>query len=177
MLKFFQKLEDNLWQLEKELRERSYRPGKYSTFDIYQPKKHMISAAPFRDRVVHHALINVIGTILERGFIYDSYANRLGKGTHRAIKRYQHFLRRFEYVLKCDLQKYFPSIDHEILKSQMRRKIGDEKTLWLIDTIIDHSNEQEFLCEYFPGDNLLLTASLISPLSTRALICLIFKFK
>ena len=73
VMRFFQKLEDNLWQLQRELCEGSYRPGEYSTFDIYRPKKRMISAAPFRDRVVHHALINVVGPILENGFIFAGY--------------------------------------------------------------------------------------------------------
>jgi len=154
VLQFFQKLEDNIWQIQKDLCDRSYWPGKYSTFEIYRPKNRMISAAPFRDRIVHHALINIIGPILEKGFLFDCYANRLGKGTHRAIRRYQQFLRNFAFVLKCDLKKYFPSIDHEILKKQMRTKIADNKTLWLIDTIIEHSNDQEFVREYFAGDTL-----------------------
>lgn len=154
VLRFFEKLEDHLYQLQDELNDCSYQPGTYSTFFIYEPKKRMISAAPFRDRVVHHALINVIGPVLEKSFIYDSYANRVGKGTHRAIHRYQHYLRTFDYVLKCDIKKYFPTIDHEILKQMMRRKIGDRQTLSLIDTIIDHSNAQEFVRDYFPGDSL-----------------------
>jgi len=152
---FFSRLEDNLWDLGQELSQRTYRPGGYSTFSVYQPKPRMISAAPFRDRVVHHALINVIGPLLERSFIYDSYANRAGKGTHRAIRRFQWFLRRHRYVLKCDIRKYFPSIDHEILKAMLHKRIPDAETGWLIDRIIDGSNDQEFVCDYFPGDNLL----------------------
>ena len=99
VLRFFRKLEDNLFQLQQELTTHSYLPGQYSSFFIYEPKKRKISAAPFRDRVVHHALINIIGPILENSFIYDSYANRKGKGTHRAIRRYEHYLRQFDYVL------------------------------------------------------------------------------
>jgi hypothetical protein len=99
--------------------------------------------------------MNIIGPLLERGFIFDSYANRIEKGTHRAIKRYQDFLRKYDYVLKCDIKKYFPTIDHQILKSIIRQKIMDDKTLWLMDTIIDGSNEQEAVLQYFPGDNLL----------------------
>lgn len=154
VLHFFHRLEDNLLGLQHELIHRSYQPGAYATFQIYKPKPRMISAAPFRDRVVHHALINVIGPLFERRFIFDSYANRIGKGTHRAIRRYQRFLREFAYVLKCDLRKYFPSLDHEILKMLLRRAIADAQTLWLIDLIIDSSNPQEFVLDYFPGDDL-----------------------
>lgn len=154
VLHFFHRLEDNLLRLQDELAHRTYQPGEYATFGIYEPKPRMISAAPFRDRVVHHALINVIGPLFERRFIFDSYANRIGKGTHRAIRRYQQFLRRFAYVLKCDLRKYFPSIDHEVLKALLRRVIADAQTLWLMDLIIDRSNPQEFVLHYYPGDDL-----------------------
>jgi retron-type reverse transcriptase len=154
VMQFFAKLEDNLYRLQYELETQCYRPGNYSTFNIYEPKPRMISAAPFRDRVVHHALMNVIGPLLERSFIFDSYANRPGKGTHRAIRRYQQFLKQYEFVLKCDIKSYFPSIDHETLKSLIRKRIGCHKTLWLIDTIIDNSNPQKPKWDYFPGDTL-----------------------
>jgi len=154
ILHFFNRLEENLWQLQEQLQTQTYQPGEYSTFQIYEPKPRMISAAPFRDRVVHHALINAIGPLFERSFIFDSYANRLGKGTHRAIRRYQHFLREYRYVLKCDIKKYFPSIDHEILKRLIRRYIAEAQTLWLIDRIIDGSNLQEEVRDYFPADDL-----------------------
>ncbi|MBI1922789.1 RNA-directed DNA polymerase [Candidatus Poribacteria bacterium] len=154
VMRFFHRLEDNLFGLQAELEDRTYRPGAYSTFHIYEPKPRLISAAPFRDRVVHHALINIIGPLFERSFIFDSYANRVGKGTHRAIRRYQHFLRQYQYVLKCDIRKYFPSIDHQILKTLIRWRIADDATLWLIDTIIDGSNPQEPVLAYFPGDDL-----------------------
>lgn len=154
VMEFFLDLEENLYRLQEELASQTYQPGKYQTFQIYEPKPRMISAAPFRDRVVHHALMNIIGPLLERSFIFDSYANRIGKGTHRAIRRYQCFLRQYAYVLKCDIRKYFPSIDHEILKALIRKQIGDARTLRLIDTIIDGSNPQEEVCDYFPGDDL-----------------------
>jgi retron-type reverse transcriptase len=115
----------------------------------------MISAAPYRDRVVHHALCNIIAPLFERTFIFDSYANRVGKGTHAAILRYQQFAQQNQLALKCDVKKYFPSIDLEILKTEIRRTIACPDTLWLIDRIIDGSNEQESVLEYFPGDDLL----------------------
>jgi hypothetical protein len=78
-----------LWKLSGELSAKSYRPGAYRSFFIYDPKKRQISAAPYRDRVVHHALVNVLEPIYERTFIHDSYACRKGKGTHAAVNRCQ----------------------------------------------------------------------------------------
>ena len=154
VMRYFATLGENVFQLKNELSQQAYRPGRYDTFEIYHPKPRMISAAPFRDRVVHHALINIVGPLIERRLIYDCYANRIGKGTHRAIRRYQQCMRKYEYVLKCDIKKYFPSIDHEILKTMFRRLIKDQKTLWLIETIIDGSNPQRPVLDYFAGDNL-----------------------
>ena len=112
---FEYRLEDNLLQLQRELQDQTYQPGEYHSFYIHDPKKRLISAAPFRDRVVHHALCNIIEPVFEKSFIFDSYANRIGKGTHKAIDRAQQFARRFKYVLTCDVKQFFPSIDHEIL--------------------------------------------------------------
>jgi len=148
-------LEDELIQLHQALETQTYRPGKYKTFQIWEPKPRLISAAPFRDRVVHHALCAIILPIFERTYIFDSYANREGFGTHRALRRFTHFARNSRYILQCDVRRYFPSIDHEILKTLIRRKIKCPQTLWLIDTIIDGSNEQEPVIEHFPGDDLL----------------------
>lgn len=155
VLEFNFALEQELFTLHKELRDRTYQPGKYRTFEIWEPKPRLISAAPYRDRVVHHALCNVIMPLLELTLIGDTYANRIGYGTHRALKQFTHFARSYRYCLQCDIQKYFPSIDHEILKALIRRKLKCPETLWLIDTIIDASNEQPPAIEYFPGDDLL----------------------
>lgn len=154
VLAFFRDFEANALQLLHELRTCTYQPGAYKAFFIYEPKQRLISAAPFRDRVVHHMLINVIGPRFERRFIFDSYANRAGKGTHAAIRRLQYFMRQAQYVLKCDLRLYFPSIDFAILKQEIRRVIADQQTLWLIDTIIDGSNPQVEANWYFAGDDL-----------------------
>lgn len=154
VLAFNYDLEANLLQLQDELLTQTYQPGAYKTFQIVEPKKRMISAAPYRDRVVHHALCNVIAPIFERTFIAHSYANRVGYGTHRALRRFTELARSHRYVLQCDIRKYFPSLDHEILKTMLRRKIKCHATLWLVDTIIDASNEQEPITEYFPGDEL-----------------------
>lgn len=154
VMRFTQQVETHLLNLQEQLISQTYRPGAYSTFMIYEPKKRMISAAPFKDRVVHHCLINVIGPIFEKTFIEQSYANRVGKGTHRAIRDVQRAMRENKYLLHCDIRKYFPSIDFLFLKQMIRHKIKDEHVLWLCDLIIDGSNEQEPVLHYFPGDNL-----------------------
>lgn len=161
LLAFFCRFEDELCSLQRELLDKSWKPGSYSTFFIYAPKHRMISAAPFRDRVVHHALMNGIAPLMENSMIFDTYANRKGKGTHQAIARYQHYLRRYRYVLKIDIRKFFPSIDHAILKSLLHRVITCKDTRWLIDTVIDNSNPQDSPLEYFSGD------SLFTPLERR----------
>jgi len=152
--KFHFKLESEILKLQNELQTKRYKAGKYHTFTIYDPKERLISAAPYRDRVVHHALCRIIEPIFEKTFITDSYANQKGKGQHKAIERYQYFAKRYQYVLKCDIRKFFPSLDHQILKQEIRRKIQCVETLWLIDHIIDNSNEQEEHVVYFPNDDL-----------------------
>ncbi len=154
---FEYRLEDNLAYLRRELLNHDYRPGCYQSFYIHDPKKRLISAAPFRDRVIHHALCNIIEPVFERGFIADSYANRRGKGTHRAIDRAQHFSRRFSHALQLDVRQFFPSIDHVILRSILQRKIQDEGLLWLIDLILKSGEDvlaDEYRMVYFPGDDL-----------------------
>ena len=125
--RFFFHLERELLRLHEELASKTYRPGPYRTFTIYEGKTRQISAAPFRDRVVHHALTGVLEPIFERSFILDSYACRKGKGTHAAVDRCQQFARRYRYVLKADVRKFFPSIDHAILKDLVARKIKDPR--------------------------------------------------
>lgn len=155
VLAFNYNLEEELLRLQKELAYQNYQPGAYKTFYIKEPKSRMISAAPYKDRVVHHALCNIIVPLIEPSFIGDSYANRVRFGTHRALRRFTEFSRSSRYVLQCDIKKYFPSIDHQILKILLHRKIKCPDTLWLIDTIIDNSNEQLATVEYFEGDDLL----------------------
>jgi RNA-directed DNA polymerase len=147
-------LEEELHGLQQQLITRSYRPGPYRTFFVHDKKPRFISAAPFRDRVVHHALCQVIEPICDRGFLYDSYACRKGKGTHAAVDRASAYARRFRYVLKCDIEKYFPSIDHAILLDLIAERIWDEGALWLTRTILAGSNPQPVAVRYFPGDDL-----------------------
>ena len=161
---FEYRLEDNLLQLQHELRNQTYQPGEYHSFYIHDPKKRLISAAPFRDRVVHHALCNLIEPVIEKSFIYDSYANRAGKGTHKAMHRAQQFARRFKYVLTCDVRQFFPSIDHEILLFVIARgllRAGERRTrndrLSLIEKILQSGVgvlREEYDMVYFSGDDL-----------------------
>lgn len=150
-------LEPNLFALQAELRDGNYLPGGYASFHIHEPKRRLISAAPFRDRVVHHALVNVIEPIYERKFIHDVYANRNGKGTHRALDRCTQFLRRFEYVLPMDVRQFFPSIDHAILHGVLAQTLADQRVLDLASKIIAGGagvQRDEYEMVYFPGDDL-----------------------
>lgn len=150
-------LEDRLVELQEELHSRTYRPGPYTSFYIHEPKRRLISAAPFRDRVVHHALCNLIEPIFERTFIADSYANRVGKGTHRALNLAQELARRYPYVLQCDVRQFFPGVDHVVLRDILARKIVDPDVLWLIDRILEGGRgvlSEEYEMVYFPGDDL-----------------------
>jgi RNA-directed DNA polymerase len=151
-------LADHLLELQDELVTRTYQPGAYHSFYIHDPKHRLISAAPFRDRVIHHALCNVTEPIFERSFIYDSYANRVGKGTHRALDRAQAFARRFRYVLQFDVEQFFPAIDHQILWATLARQIYDPDVLWLVDQILASGVgvlAEEYNMRYFPDDTLL----------------------
>jgi RNA-directed DNA polymerase len=156
VLAFNANLETELLSIQQGLLAQTYQPGKYRTFEIFEPKPRIIAAAPYRDRIVHHALCNVIVPLFDRSFIYDSYANRTGKGTHRALRRMTEFCRRYTYVLQCDIRKYFPSIDHEILKGLIRLKLKCPETLWLIDQIIDNGFLPQVHRNYFPGDDLFV---------------------
>ncbi|HSF80715.1 MAG TPA: RNA-directed DNA polymerase [Anaerolineales bacterium] len=150
--------EEELLALQAELRTKTYTPGPYHSFYIHEPKRRLISAAPFRDRVVHHALCRVIEPIWERRFIYDSYANRVGKGTHRALDRAQGFARRYPYVLQCDIRQFFPSIDHAILQYELARLIADPDVLWLCTKIMASGSgvlAEAYDMVWFSGDDLL----------------------
>ena len=147
VLEFSFRLEENLIILQNELMWKTWEPSSWREFKVYDPKPRQINAPAFRDRVVHHALCRIIEPLFEPRFIYDSYACRVGKGTHAAMYRVRDFLRRIKrnhskvYILKADISQYFPSVDHERLKKIIRRTIRDKNVLWLIDTIIDYGGE------------------------------------
>ena len=152
------RLADELLVLQAELQTGAYLPGGYVHFHIQEPKRRKISAAPFRDRVVHHALCNVIEPVFECGFIDDSFANRCGKGTHRAIDRFQRFARRYPYVLRADIVQHFAAIDHEILLGTLTRRLPDDSVMPLVEKIVASGQgvlEQEYHMRWFPGDDLL----------------------
>jgi len=150
-------LEKYLIKLSQELKYRTYRPGKCNNFYIKDQKRRLITAAPFRDRIVHHALLQVIEPIFERMFIFDSYGCRVNKGQHRACDRYQQFARNSRYVLKCDIQKFYPSVDHKILLGIVNRWIKDKDIMGLIKIILESGKDvlkKEYIPTWFPGDNL-----------------------
>ncbi len=151
---FLMEQETELVRLQQELRSGQYQPGVYRQFRVYEPKPRLISAAPFRDRVVHHALTQVLEPVFERRFSKDSFACRRGFGVHRALERAKKAAGCFCYVLQCDIRKYFPSIDHQILKQLLGRAVKCKRTLELAAVIIDGSNPQEGVVLYFPGDDL-----------------------
>ena len=155
---FEHRLADHLLGLQEELQAFRYQAGPYVNFYIHEPKRRLISAAPFRDRVVHHALCNVIEPRFERRFIFDSYANRIGKGTHRALDRLQQFTRRYRFALRLDVVRHFPSLDHAILRRTLARAIREDDVLWLVDRILGSGAgmlEGEYVMVWFPGDDLL----------------------
>ena len=138
-------LERELLALMKELKTGTYRPARYRYFKIFDPKERTISVAAFRDRVVHHALVGVLEPFLDPGFIYDSYATRKGKGTHSAIRRAQGWLKKNYWYLKIDVNKYFDSVDHEILSNLIRKKVKDGKVLDLVRVILRNSDHSRGL--------------------------------
>jgi retron-type reverse transcriptase len=143
-----------LLRLQRDLLAGQYRPGPFTTHRITVPKPRLISAAPYRDRVLHHAVMNVLEPILDRHFHPNNFACRKGKGTHAASRTLQALMRRHAYTLQCDVRQFFPSIDHAILKHIFRQLIKDQRLLDLLDVIVDGSNEQDPVQNYFPGDDL-----------------------
>lgn len=142
-------LEDNLFSLHELLVSKEYTPHPYSTFFVRDPKLRHIHKASVSDRVVHQALYRILTPIFEKGFIFDSFSSRLGKGIYKGIERLNNGARKTTknwkepgYYLKGDVQKYFDSVDHTILKSFIREKIYCVDTLWLADKIIN-SYEKE----------------------------------
>jgi len=129
-------LETEVVALSHELLSGTYRPGAYHYFEIFEPKRRLVAAAPFRDRVVHHAICRVIEPIWERRFIADTYACRPGKGTHAAMWRALGLARQYPWALSCDIQRYFPSVSHSVLMSTITRVIADEELLALIRLIL-----------------------------------------
>lgn len=137
-------LEDNVFRLQEELSSQIYRHGGYSTFKIHDPKLRLISKASVRDRLVHHLIFKELYCIFEPSFIYHSYSSRLNKGSHLAVINLAQALRKVSrnyslnvFALKCDIKKFFAGIPHQKLLGMIKRKVSDEKFLWLIEEIIN----------------------------------------
>jgi len=163
ILRFDKNLAENFLNLQKELSNKNYKHGTYKFFTLYDPKERKISAAPFRDRIVHHAVCQIIEPIFDKKFIYDSYACRDIKGSHRAVKRLQKSLiglnRQTDrqtiplYALKGDISKCFPSVNHRILTKLLEKKIKDKNTIWLLKEIIDSYESGDEYNELFPANS------------------------
>lgn len=160
VLEFQKDLIDNLEELKKELENEAYQPKPLKTFILRDPKTRKISKANFRDRVVHHAVINFFDPIYEKVFIYDSYANRKGKGPLAALNRLDNFIKKVSkngklasrnfdsnfvkgYCLKADIKHYFQEINHEVLINILKEKIKDEKLINLIRKILVNGKSGE----------------------------------
>lgn len=153
IMEFAQHWQFHLWALRRELRTNSYRPQPLQTFILRDPKTRRICVSEFRDRIVHHALVNILQPIFEPRFIADSYASRKGKGTLHALQRADIFIRKVtkngvlvpeaknnnqvkSYALKCDIKHYFDAVDHNVLLDIFRLRIKDKNVLWLITLIL-----------------------------------------
>jgi len=150
VIEFEKNTRENLLELREELINQSYKPRPLVTFILRDPKTRKISKSDFRDRIAHHALYNIIDLIFERIFIYDSCANRIGKGNLFAIKRLEFFKRRITnnlkseaFCLKADIKHYFQEVDHNILIQSIKRRISDEKIIKLIELILINGQEKE----------------------------------
>lgn len=134
---FSRSIDERLNRLSSDVRSGSVSLGPFSRFVVFDPKQRVIHAAPFQDRVLHHAIMNVCGPLFERGAVFDSYACRIGKGNRAALDRAVAFARRNSHFLKLDIRKYFDSVDHGVLKQRFRTLIKDGHLLVLLDRIVE----------------------------------------
>ena len=137
VLAYQEKLEENLRALQQQLRQGRVEVGDYRYFFVYEPKKREICASAFREQVLHHALMNVCHPYFERAQVHGSYASRIGKGTYAALDRARQCTRQHDWFLKLDVRKFFASIHHGVLKSQLARLFKEENLLNILYQIID----------------------------------------
>ena len=142
---FSKNVNKNLLIVQKNLKSKPAILSSYSQFTIYEPKERLISVVPFIDRVMHHAIMNVLEPVFEKQFIYHTYACRKGKGSHKAIKYAFSKAKNCEFFLKWDVKKYFDNIDHQILKQKLSRIIKDKECLDLLFDIIDSFSTEKGL--------------------------------
>ena len=136
-------LENNLFEIHTALKIKTYRHSSYSSFYINDPKLRNIQKAEVADRILHHAIYRILYPIFDESFIFDSYSCRIGKGTHRAVNRLESFARKVSknytkscWALKCDIRKFFDSVNHEFLLGLIEKKVKDNNCRWLIREII-----------------------------------------
>jgi len=144
VIEFENNLKNNIFELYNELKRKKYQHSAYYSFYVKDPKLRHIHKAVVKDRILHHAIFRILYLIFDKSFIFDSYSCRIDKGTHRAVNRLQCFANKVSenntkdcFILKCDIKKYFDSINHDILINLVKRKVKDKNVLWLIDIIID----------------------------------------
>jgi retron-type reverse transcriptase len=146
-------LEENIFRLNRDLKNKLYKHGAYHSFNIKDPKPRNIHKAQVRDRILHHAIFRILNLIFEPGFISASFSCREGYGTHKGVQYLQNTLRKATqngrvscFALKCDIKKFFDTIDHDILLSILKKKIKDDKTIWLLKhTISSFSSNHSLL--------------------------------
>lgn len=129
-------LAKNIENLSLALQEKKITFNNYHFFTIYEPKERCICAVSFPDRVIHHAIMNILDPYFENFQIFDSYACRLGKGVHSAVKRAFYFTKKYRYFVKMDVKKFFDSIDHKILQTLLENRFKDPNVLWLFNALI-----------------------------------------
>ena len=137
VIDFRQHLDERLSDMQSQLLNGTYRFGDYHFFTIYDPKKRVICAAPFPERVAFHAMMRVCHPVFDDYQIFDSYASRIGKGTYKALERTMYFCRRYQWFAKLDVCKYFDSIDHQVLLRQLCRLFKDRQLLIYFQDLLD----------------------------------------
>jgi len=143
VIEFQKNLKNNIFNLYTELKSKTYEHSDYFSFYVKDPKLRLINKACTKDRVLHHAIFRILYPIFDRAFIFDSYSCRINRGTHRAVNKLNNFARKVSrnntkvcYVLKCDIRKFFDSINQGILLNLIKKKIKDENAIWLINKVV-----------------------------------------
>ena len=147
---FGQKVEQHIFQLRRDLQDKTYKHGPYYGFWVHDPKRRRIHKAIVRDRVLHHAIFRIINPIFEQTFIPTSFSCRVGKGTHKGVESVRDMLRAESkngtnecWVLKCDVRKFFDSVDHSVLLSILKRRVGDAEAFGLLTKIVESYSTTE----------------------------------
>lgn len=156
VIQFDKNPDGNLLLLQESLLNKNFKTSKYTTFTVYEPKERIIYSLPYYpDRITHHAIMNVMEPLFASWFTNDTYSSIKGKGIHAAANNVKKALlnkKATQYCLKLDIRKFYPSIDHDVLKALLRKKIKDNEMLWILDEIIDSTDGLpigNYLSQYF----------------------------